>query len=89
MINIMKCPCEECLLIACCRHKTFYEIYTCDPLTHYLGINTNEKTKDHIKQHIQNFPIFYEILKPSRWTYKKWSKGHLKYKISYEISKRI
>ena len=37
----MKCPCEDCLMIPICRHKTIYEIYeSCNPIVKYLDLQT-------------------------------------------------
>jgi len=74
----MKCPCEDCLMIPICRHKTIYEIYeSCNPIVKYLDLQT--------KQHMKKFPVFYKILRPTTWSYGRWNKNHSKYKMSYEV----
>jgi hypothetical protein len=83
MINIVKCPCEECLIVPICRHKTIHQIYgCCDSIVKYLALDQRQH-----EQHMKKFPIFYEILRPTTWSYTRWNKTHSKYNQSYEVFK--
>jgi hypothetical protein len=56
----MKCPCEECLKVAVCRHKDYDRIiHSCIDLKEYvLG-----DRKDHRKR----VKVFCSILNPVNW----------------------
>ena len=80
-----QCPCKDCLIVPRCRHKLIQELYFCDLIVEYLSIDN--KNIKHNNKHMKNFPIFYEILKPTKWNYERCDKKHSLYKISYSLFK--
>ncbi len=67
----MKCPCEECLTKAVCRHKGYHTlIYMCEPLAKFLNLREGREDGEAIEQakkHKENLFKFQEVIKPTGW----------------------
>ena len=79
-----QCPCKDCLLLPTCRHKDIMEIYSCNLIYNYLDITSSPGSKKHYK----NFPVFFNILKPTKFDYEMWDEDHEKHGKSYIVYKK-
>jgi len=82
-----KCPCEGCIIVSFCRNKYFIDFRYCKELSKFLGFvweNKSDKPNDS-KKHFKNYPKFYKTLKPTKWSFEKWPRGHERRKIDYAV----
>lgn len=58
----MKCPCEECICLAICRHKEYYMLFVdCSLITIYMD------TVESITEDTARFSSIRSTLKPTTW----------------------
>lgn len=65
----MKCPCEECLMIPICRHKSLNILLECEPMKEYLMNYTCSLVPTKRRTTLRQGVI--DILKPSQWNIDK------------------
>jgi hypothetical protein len=66
----MKTPCEDCLCIARCRHKYYFELYSqCSLVDKFLfrteGVNYKKL------RHIECAKTLEKVLEPNKWRVRK------------------
>lgn len=74
----MKCPCEECLKLAMCKHKKYHQIVSsCNDIDMYLSLNP--------EYHNKRVLIFEKTLKSTVWKLTKYKHIMRFSKIGYRI----
>jgi len=63
----MKCPCEECISLAICRHKPYTKLFRdCVLLQRY-----DPKYRSTFKRSVAKHLLIQNILKPTVWKYER------------------
>lgn len=72
-----KCPCEECISLAICRHKQFAIIFhQCSIIEdHVTGFNEEGKRDATLIEQLE------KTLNPTLWTYDYYQSKNFKYKL--------
>ena len=61
-----KCPCEECICIPVCKHKSFYKLFQdCIYIRIYEPAYLNREQRD-----LRRIQAIYNTLKSTAWSYK-------------------
>jgi len=64
-MTIEKCPCEECISLAICRHKVYGKMFSeCSIIKAYIPNHSIESERNPYR-----VTQLEKALKPTRWTY--------------------
>jgi len=77
-----KCPCEECICIPVCKHKSFYKLFQdCIYLRIYEPTYLIREQRG-----LRSIQAIHNILKSTAWTY-EYSPALINWALSYAIVK--
>ena len=82
---MIKCPCENCICIAVCRHKPYFQLFQkCILLRIYEPAYNVREQRD-----VTRIEAIYKILKPREWiyVYRSMERNHSGYVVT-EIRRR-
>ena len=80
----MKIPCKNCICVAVCRHKNYFNLTQCSLLHTYIE-SYNKGKFTHLTLKYRH--VMYDILNPSKWIVNKH--GHFLNKNGMRIARDI
>ena len=78
----MKIPCKNCVCLAVCRHKTYFQLSRCDLLQQF--IESYNRDREYSMKYRRDI---LKYLKPTRWKVNKH--GYFIDKNGNEVTQRI
>ena len=74
--KMIKIPCEECLILARCKHKLYSELIRCTPLNRFIYYG-NEQCDRRRLVYAHRVTLIWNFLKPTKWGVTNAKNGEL------------